>query len=167
MGSSLNNDNTDYGDVYTPNDKPFNMVCPQLSGKKPNAYQSACVVRLTAVKVDLCCRQCETGKEVLTRLNPGSVVAESKCSCGGKSADGGTMCKKCRDKANRYWRDRNPDRQRKCKMCKTDVESKVMYCETCRTIASENSQIKRTAAKKKKKLLYRQKKIEQQLAALK
>lgn len=118
--------------------------CPQAVTAGLNARSSGCVARLSAPTVDKCCRQCETGREILARVNPDAVILKTMCACGAnEAADGFSTCQVCRDKANRYHQQKTAEtiptkkrkqyhkRIKKCE-CGKKREFQKRFCEACR-----------------------------------
>lgn len=156
MGSSLNNSNNDFSqDVYAPDPKPFDVVCPQLPGKKPNVYQSACDIRLAMRKIPKGCRTC---KGIVVKPKVSSAVrsrgftvitpALTLCKCGNVKEKGFTYCPKCKEEREVYrkqqrldWNIANTSLDVKhCAKCNEEMSAKkYKYCPTCRPIARKEN----------------------------
>ena len=128
MGSSLNNANEDYGDVHETYTPPFDVVCPQLPGKKPNLHQSSCDIRLSARKIPKCCRTCKgiVDKPKPKNRHEGGMIVDNPsttpCACGNDRESGYVLCPECkvkneikRKKYRKEWYARKRKQQREMK----------------------------------------------------
>ena len=170
MGSSLNNQNEDYGDVHETYTPPYDVVCPQLSGKKPNLHQSACDSRLARLNVPKYCRTCKgrvdkpkvkcapvirTGFTVIT---PSAYL----CHCGERKEKGFTFCPKCKEKKEAGRKLQRIECNKKylrsapkyCGICKKALEDKKhKYCPKCK---EEAKLMQRTRENEQRVLLRKQ-----------
>ena len=159
MGSSLNNADTDFSqDVYSPEVKLFDVVCPQLLGSKPNSYQSACDIRLAMLKIPRGCRTCQgivTAKKTKPPYkNYGDVVENPSlvpCACGNERESGCVLCPKCkaakdlkRKEYRKVWYEKRRDAQNKlCGICDGELENKKhKYCDPCKPEAKRQQKVR-------------------------
>lgn len=158
MGSSLNNDSTDYGDVYETTTPPYVVVCPELPGTKPNLPQGACDERLARRKIPRECRTCkgivDTPKQKKKRQPVGTSIENPSlvpCACGKERETGFIYCPSCkvvrdikRKEYRKGWYQKRRDAQNKiCGICKGDLENKKhKYCEACKPEAKRRQKIR-------------------------
>ncbi len=152
MGSTLNNGDCDYGDLHETYTPPFDLVCPELPGKKTNLHQSACDIKLAMPTVPRECRKCKgigdnpKLKSAVARSRGFTVITPSLflCKCGKVKEKGFKNCPKCKREREVYRKQQKEDyniAHRKsgvklCSRCKKKLDGiKYKFCPTCRPLA--------------------------------
>jgi hypothetical protein len=95
---------------YEVEPKPFDFICPALPGRKENMHLQSCLDRLQRARLDVDCKNCETGRYNRVRYLSGVKFKPDEivrlCKCGNPVGKRCKVCAECQAKTTAKGRQR-------------------------------------------------------------